>query len=482
MSNPRKRRYMRYAIAVASCATLGLGGVLLGCGDDEEPEQNNDQNNNDPPPRPDPVDDDWEVEAVPFDDEGGFQLRMAVHEGTIGLAFFDLIPRTGEPCDELEIDDPPNKIEYSLHYMERSGQGDWSQELIHSVPFVGAPPGLDLQYDAQGRAVVATMIGDPVSQLVEYCGVNDVGVLRREGAQDWNYETAVSTSGEAAAGHPSADAGYVVGYWPGLAFDSDGQAAVAYRDVHFGGIQADDFRRADLEFVHRQGGSWEPEPIDWANGAGLYNRLIFDDEDRPIIAYYTPTESNIEERLGYWVTRRVDGEWQKVQLFNRGNTEEPSIALHPQTGALHLLFYDSEFGTPRMATLEDWDNFESASAWEFTDSVEIGDPTYDEGYSPSLAISPQGTLAAAYYRCAMATQGLGDCRAEDSAVIFAHLNGDEWELEAVDEGEHLAFCGQAPTLIFDGDEPVVSYRCEVYDEEEELISTEIRLARRDAID
>ena len=485
MRDQRERQYLRLAlrpgIVVVSGLVLVAGLAAVGCGDEEE-EQNASQptNQQTPAPRPDPPADPWSIETLPFDEEGGFQLRLASDgDGTLGMVFFEIVPETGSPCVELGISDPPNKVNWSLHYAEFDG-GQWSTELIHALPFQSAPPGLDLQFTGQGQAVVATMTGDPISQLNQYCGVNDVGILFREGPEDWRYETAVSTSGEAASGHPSSDAGYVVGYWPGLAIDSDDQPAVAYRDVHFGGIQADDFRRADLEFVHRQGGGWSPEAVDWAEGAGQYNRLVFTDDDEPIIAHYTPTESNIQERLGYWVTWRDDGEWRRVQLFNQGNTEEPGLVLDTASETLHLFYYDSEFGTPRMASLDDWENFESPSAWSFTGLDTIGDGTYDEGYSPSLALSPGGNLAAAYYRCGRADQGLGNCDSDESALVFAYQDGDQWRHEVVDEGDHFAFCGQAPSLVFDGDEPVVAYRCER--SEEERVFVEVRIARRDAID
>lgn len=486
MQGERKRWNMRPALAGSVfllCAALTLGGVATGCGDEEEEAANDDSNGNDgpPPSRPEPAGDDWDIETLPLESDVGFQLQMARSDnGTLGFAFFDMQPQTGEPCDELGIDNPPNKSEWTLHFAERSSDGSWHNEVIHAMPFVSAPPGLDLGYDDDGRAVVATMSGDPISALNEYCGANDLGILWREGDDDWRHETAVSTSGEAEAGHEASDAGYVVGYWPGLAFDSAGEPAVAYRDVHFGGMQADDFRRADLEFVHRDGGNWRAEPVHWAEGAGQYNQLLFDSEDQPIIAYYTPTESHVEARLGYWVTWRNGEEWERVQLFNQGNTEAPALLLDEEDDRLHLLFYDSEFGTPRMATLEAWDEFESASAWEFTDSTEIGDPTYDEGYSPSLAQSPEGTLATAYFRCTRASDGLGDCAASESAVVFSYLDGDEWTQEVIDSGDSLATCGNRPTLVFDDDEPVVAYRCEVA--EDDMVSTEIRLARRPSID
>jgi len=46
----------------------------------------------------------------------------------------------------------------------------------------------------------------------------------------------------------------VVGFWPALAFDQNGNAAIAYRDVHTGVLQSDDWRRADLELAFGSGG------------------------------------------------------------------------------------------------------------------------------------------------------------------------------------------------------------------------------------
>ena len=466
------RTSLQRAPSVVLIATLSIL-MGLGCGNGEAQTGDGEDDNSLANRRPGNDIDPWEVESViPFDENGGFRLRMATDgEGTLGVAFFGNEARIGEPCEEVGGDDPPNKVLWSLYFSDNSS-GEWETELVHELPFLGAPAGLDLGYDSQGRAVIATMTGEPVDSLAGYCGVNNVGVLTRESRDDWSYETAVSESDEAATGEPASDAGYVVGYWPALAMDSSGQPAVAYRDIHFGGIQADDFRRADLEFVHRVGGGWQAEPVDWGNGAGVRNRMVFDADDQPVIAYYTPQESRIEDRLGYWVSWRDDGEWKRQQIFNQGNTEELSVAIDSQ-GNLRVLFYDSEFGRPTLATLSDWENFNSISQWEFED---LGDRTYDEGYSPSLAISADGDIVAAYHRCTRASSGLGNCEPQFSSLIFVHKDRGEWIHEEVDAGEGLENCGQAPALLFDGDQPVIAYRCETI--EDDIVSTEVRISRR----
>lgn len=486
------RRWMRTA-AVILAVGVALTAVAVGCGGEQDGENDgNDDNDSPPPHRPNSDDDSWETEVVPFEEEAGFRLRMRMNDGTVGLAFFEMSPEFGEPCEELGLEDVPDKILWSLHYAERSSGGDWHFEEIHNRPWYSAPAGLSLNYDHQGRAVVATMIGDPEPDTI-FCGVNDVGVLTRQSEGDWDAETAVSESGEATTGDNVSDAGFVVGHWPALAVDSSGAIGVAYRDIHFGSIQADDFRRADLEYVHNTGGDWEAEPVNWRTGAGVHNRLVFDANDDPIIGFYMPTETSLEERVGFWIAKKEDEEWIQVQLTNQPSPEEPDLLYDQGEDTLYFAYYDAQFGAPKVATLEEMSEFESASSWEFE---EIGDATYDEGYSPSMAMSPDGTPALAYRRCNIASSDLGDCDSDRSAVVFAYQDGGEWKHEIVDTGDNLAFCGNAPELQFDGDEPVIAYRCEVAEEvggagednqeagednDEISIRTEIRLGRRDAI-
>ena len=236
----------------------------------------------------------------------GQQPSLAVAgNGVIGVTYFGTSGTSGEPCTEVGDEaGVPNKTTWTLRYATFSG-GDWLAETIHEPLLVGTPVGASLAFDADHTPHVATMTGEPI-ELLRYCGANDVGLLTPD-TDAWALETVVAESNEAMSGMPASDFGSVVGYWPGLAFDRTGQPAIAYRDVHGGGLQGDDLTRADMEFAWRRDGGWENFAVDVGEGAGDFNQVAFDAENQPVILYSNPVEQQSADQLGLWITRSTDG-------------------------------------------------------------------------------------------------------------------------------------------------------------------------------
>ena len=204
--------------------------------------------------------DPWTVEEV-TQGAVGRELDLAVLPGgQPALAYFATEGFDDGPCTEI-AEDPPMRVRWPLSYAQRGADGTWVVERVDDVLLLGIPRGLDLEVSPSGAPTIATMTGTPVAQI-RYCGANDVGLYTRGAAGDWPLETAVVDSGQAATGEAASDYGDVVGYWPALAFDPQGNPAVAYKDVHAGGMQSDDFRRADLELAWRRGG-WQALPCRW---------------------------------------------------------------------------------------------------------------------------------------------------------------------------------------------------------------------------
>ncbi len=287
---------------VANLKYLLVGSLIVsGCGDKTtDPEENNaTSTNNSTTPTPQPQR--WTTGLV----EGGnvgLHPRIAVApNGTIGAAWMAIEGREDGPCTELGEDPPPPmQIRWAVRYAEFNGTG-WSAEDVADLRFVGQPPGIDLAFDANSTAILGGMAGDPVVQF-RYCGVNDAAIYTRTSAGNWTAQTAVRNSGEAATGDAASDFGAVVGYWPALAVASNGDVGLAYKDVHAGGIQSDDFRRADLEFAWRRGNAWTPYPVDFGRGGGQFSKMVFDQEDRPIIMHYNPSEDNTGTLAGVGCT------------------------------------------------------------------------------------------------------------------------------------------------------------------------------------
>ncbi len=421
--------------------------------------------------RPTPQPQRWSTSVV----EGGnmgLHPRVALSaNGVVAGAWVSTQGREAGPCTELG-EDAPERVTYQIRYGEFDGTS-WTIEDAAELAFVGQPPGIDFAFNGN-EPLIAAMAGEP-SVMFRYCGVNDAAVYERSGPGNWTANTAVAESGEAVTGDAASDFGTVVGYWPALAISSTGAIGLAHKDVHGGGLQSDDFRRADLEFALNQGGSWQPSAVDFGRGGGNFSDAVFDAQDRPVVVHYIPSEDNTGTLTGVWAHRLEGDEWVRVQLHNQPTSDGPSVALDPQTGTLWVAFYNAQRGFPVVAKLENSEGFTDTSEWEFE---EIGDNRYDEGYGSSLAVSRTGIVGLAYYRCTRATQGLGECTAAEDELVFAYWDGFAWEQEVIDTDES-GQCGSSPSLVFDAqDRPLIAYRCEVL--VDGVLDTQVHFATRNS--
>ncbi|MCC6619847.1 MAG: hypothetical protein IT385_01250 [Deltaproteobacteria bacterium] len=405
----------------------------------------------------------------------GRQIQAAaLPDGTPIVAAYD---EASAPDGACYASEPAagERARWTLRYAEADGDG-WAVEEVAGIWHLGGPRGFDLAVAPDGAPHIAALTGEP-DAVARYCGANDLGVYRRGAGGAWAVEVAVATSGQAATGEPASDFGTVVGLWPALAFDEDGGAHVAYKDVHGGGLQADDFRRADLELATRApGGGWAQRAVDWGQGAGDFAAAAFDREGALVIVQFNPRDDLTASERGLWALRSDDGgeTWARVRLLAGGTGERPSLAVSPTDGAIWVAWYDGAVGLPYVARLDDVERFAERAAWDIED---IGDRVFDEGRHPSIAVSADGLVAVAYQRCGRASDGIGDCNPARDAVVFAWRDGAIWEREvAVDEPDGL--CGNYTTLVFAGDEPVIFHQCQV--DSGAGFVMELRAARREA--
>jgi hypothetical protein len=363
-------------------------------------------------------------------------------------------------------------------YAEQAG-AEFQVERVADVLLVGTPVGLSLAIQPDGASAIATLSGAPVVPI-RYCGASDVGYYTRAATGSWSVATAVATSGEAASGEPASDYGDVVGYWPSLAFDADGEPVIAYKDVHSGSIQSDDFRRADLEVAWRKGGAWTAIPVDVGRGAGHFTQVVIDGAGRPVIAAFNPRDDAGTSQRGLWLYRASDGggAWEQVRIYGGATTERPSLVVDPADGGLWVAWYDTSNRLPYLAHLSKDADFQDAGAW---DVEEIGDHGYDEGEHPSLAFAPDGRLALAYSRCARASDAEGECNASVDGVVFAWREADgSFRREVVDGGASPGPCGSYPNLAFTASGAAwVAYQCTTF--EGGVLETEVRAAVRKAL-
>jgi hypothetical protein len=322
----------------------------------------------------------------------GVQPAVATSpEGVVAAAYFAVNGAPDQTCDADGADAVRFELRYATLHAETRA---WTAETVDDVLLLGQPVGLDLAFEPDGTPVIATLTGEglrPPEVLSPYCGANDAGLYRR-GEAGWALETVVAESGEAATGDAASDFGYVVGQWPGLAIGADGAAFLAYKDVHAGSIQRDDRERADLEIATRAGGAWSTQAIDFGKGAGDFNAVAISEGGAPVVAWFNPISDGADR--GLWVAvGRGMGQWPRVRLSEGAATRKPSVAVHPETGAVLVAWYDAEQGRPMLGQLANARRVDDPEAW----TIEaLGDPIYDEGRHPSVAVDPaQGYVGVA---------------------------------------------------------------------------------------
>lgn len=411
----------------------------------------------------------WDVSTL-AEAAGGRHLDVAyAPDGTPHVAFFESAARTGGPCTIAMTDPPPDLATWRL-LAGPIADGALTAETVDDIAYVSVPTGLDFAFSADGTAHIATMGGPPVGiGNLPYCGANDATLYRRTGGA-WQAQTVVATGDVAITGEEASDYGQVVGQWAALAFDSAGQTRVAYRDVHAGGIQSDDTRRADLELATGGGAAFTPVAVDWGQGAGTHTALAVDGMDRSVLAYGNPTSDITDGRNGVWAARENGATFDRVRLSATATAERIAMAFDAD-GQLNVLFYDASLGQPMLATLVDDAAFTDLSAgWTVR---RIGDARFDEGYFPSLQLA-DGELLAGWYRCARASQP-GACDPDVDGPVFAEPRGDGYDTQLVDT-DRLGDCGTYAQLVVTGSMTAMVYQCADQDGDDFVF--DVRMARR----
>jgi hypothetical protein len=394
----------------------------------------------------------WVAELVE-DADVGLQARVAVGPNDQPVvAYWANKPFADGTCDEVPVD-PPTRMRHDLRVASRDAAGQWTVETADSPVFLFDPTGLDLAFDAAGQPGLAYTGRDPETGF-QYCGGSDAIVARKSGGQ-WTYDTAGTVSGDSATGIPGSDEGFIVGIEPALAFDEDGNPAVLHRDAHFvQGIST--VGRADAEFAWRRDGGWLHEAVDPGEGAGFYNDLAFDGQNRPV-AFYAITDDK-GKRNGVWVARREeDGTWNRIKIHSGTIYKEIAAGVNPTDGSLVAAFYSGRDYAVRIRTLSEPDRFMEIDAW--ADEV-VGDALYDEGQYVSLAFTPAGAVALAYHRCRYYDDPEDEgCNQNDEAAVFAVKRPSGWDYEVVRQVQRGS-CGEYTSLAIDSaGNAYVAYMC-----------------------
>jgi hypothetical protein len=419
------------------CLALCLMLALAACKDDGE----------DPTPDGGPKNDGGLNPTSPFtkltlDGPNEIQpLALAVGPGdVIGVAYFF---RLGSSDD------------YEIRYIQVSGGQVSQPEKVATVQRVY---GLSVAFDSNGRPAVAYLGGG--SDESAFWFQSDMAVAFRTGNNQWTESIAVTQSGQAAAGNPVSDLGFLVGLNPALVFNGT-QAIVAYRDGHSGQFPQQDWAGSDLEVATGGTGGWTPTVV----AAGGNNKqaygghisMVMGANGQPALVHdqvfgsADGTGSNV-----LFQRRNANGTWTGVlQVQTVGNA---------QKGA--SLAWDSVLGYG-IAVVERSDNrltFIECKGNTATQCTVAGDWTTPDpvfqagsgGWYPSLAIDPKThDPSIAFYICSNSPgANEGSCNPNDDELRVTTRIVGNWREVLVDaEG------GITPKMAYlSSGQRVIAYR------------------------
>jgi hypothetical protein len=392
------------------------------------------------------------------DQNAGHQPEMArAPDGSLGVVYYRMTGATDE-CTRVDPPAPVNR--YEIVYAYEQPDGTFAKEVAATVNLLNLQ-GVALAYDAAGAPAIAYMGG---TEAAYRCGGTDTMLARRTGANTWTSSTvAASGSGDpvmndnyqddaaqCAAYQDTCHAGDVAGTWPSVAF-SGSDPMVVFQDIHFGFAQ-DDFEKADME-ISVGGGLVD---IDSVRGAGIYAKILVEDDGNPSIAHY----SSFANSGGIWQTWKDATGWHRTRVMPR-----MSIGYrlgYARTGAKHGIAYYPPFQNSQALEQKLW--YVESLQNNVWGTAEIVDAVGDTGKSPSLAYDAAGEPAIAYYRCReQYDPNTRDCQQSSDGVKLAVKANGVWQSVLVwnDQG---VYDGLYVSLAYDKNGlPAIAYQASSLD-------------------
>jgi len=160
---------------------------------------------------------------------------------------------------------------FGLWFARRESSGDWNRQWVEQVGLGWTIGDVSAAKDPEGNFAVA------YSKICLSCDDDEGDHLKYaiQSGSTWDVQVADQSS--------------ICGHSPSLAFDSQGNPAIAYYDLqsHSG------HHREYLRLVRLVGSTWTSEIVTSDDDFGHHNSLWFDDDDRPFICSYSEAVDDI---------------------------------------------------------------------------------------------------------------------------------------------------------------------------------------------
>ncbi len=273
---------------------------------------------------------------------------------------------------------------------------------------------VDLATTPTGELVVAYLGGD-VTQT--YCGASDL-MLAVEDGDGFSIRSVATTAATGtpcrgtAGGDPYCDEGEVVGLYPGVSVNADGDLAIAYMDAHFGFADTDIYS-SDLELAFGSPTQTQLTSVNIESGAGYYAHASIGDDDTVVIGHSLLGNNQFLDDDGtpYVV---ADGIYAEVRLTD--GTVRSSLLL-PGVGTTSRVATATRAGRGHFVAVHErgdeqlllFRSVDDGLSWTPAPVEQLG----RTGRDPSIMFLDDDTLVLAYGHCrADANQEVCDARAD----------------------------------------------------------------------
>jgi hypothetical protein len=384
------------------------------------------------------------IETVSIDEASplvvpGFSVT-ARPDGRYAVAWFESTAET-VTCDLFSGGTVQGEV-YRLMIADEQADGSQRVRVVDDAVPNTKEDAVDLAVTPDGDLLVAYMGGEVTRT---FCGASDL-MLATEDGDTFAIRTVADSADTgtpcrgSAGGDPYCAQGEVVGMYPGISVNADGDIAIAYLDTHFGFADTDIFS-SDLELAFGTPQATQLTSINMESGGGYFAHATIADDGLVVMGHGVIGNNQfidedertfvIEDGL-YAEVRLPDGEIRSSQLIRRARTTSRVatgafagqglfVAVHEAGDEQLLLFRSSDQGT----------------TWEPSPVEQLG----RTGRDPSLVFLDDGTLVLAYGHC-RDDQNQESCSASSDGVRLAKLGsggrferftitGDPEDLEGV---------------------------------------------------
>lgn len=341
---------------------------------------------------------------------------------------------------------PQGTSRFEIWFATRQSDGTWSKERA-TVPNARVPT-------ASGQTVISHTHVGGVPHIV-YLGGDDDGIaltpfptdlmLATKQGAGWMERTLADTSGEAPGVCPgtqdTCNFGNVVGSHAAIARNPSGSGfAVVYRDTH-GGFARDDLARSDVE-VYAEGGPVSRSVVDPVRSGGAFGAITYTRNGGLVVAYNLEAQSGPDPRTGVWAGAYDGSTWRLVRVSESQTGSRLALGT-ARSGTIYLALSHSNDTDLVVATSED-----DGRSWSPT----IVDSAGRTGLHPAITFDTEDRPLIAYGYCGRQTDS--DCPARlgaRSEARVARLEGAEWKIYKVDDGQGAGSVGLFNSIVVTGD-------------------------------